>query len=425
MLSFTKPISNPDGEEIAPAAETTPEVADAGPTSDASSPEVRPLFSKDEMSPTATPADAAYDPAVRNQIQRVRLDLLSRETERLEQQLRQVLEQQNEDRQLREELRGQIANLNQRIESLLAGAASKSAESGGTDGDLRAAVKPLLLAVMEMLDSAEAADLAAPARPAKSSQAWAQIDAARREPVPPATSAPAAQVTAEPAQEVAVAPEADTTDSEVETREPAGREAAEPNSPHADTALATAADPENDLDLDPEAELRIEIARLLRPKKKGGGYGPLGHQAKPVAERTEAEPARPAPPPTAAHGTEPGPLLLGTDQTPVVNDAPPSKAHATDVNAAGAVESSPVSRREQEPGGASDEPKADSAQGALRGGGAVPRSQRPSWAPRPNPMRASLPKCLTEPWEEPSHRPAGRWPFRRTRPAGGRDDPTE
>ena len=428
MLSFTKPTSDQDGEDIAPATETTPE--GAGPAADAASPEVSPLFAKTEKPPT--PLEAAYEPAVRSQIQRVRLDLLSRETERLEQQLRQVLDQQNEDRQLREELRGQIASLNQRIEGLLAGAASKSAESGATDSDLRTAVKPLLEAVMQMLESTEPADSPEPPPSAGSTEAWAQVDAARREPVPATTLPSAAELPVDQTQEAAPASEAETADTLDEAGEPGTSDAPVPDLPETDATPAIAADPEEDLDLDPEAELRIEIARLLRPKKAGGGYEPLGPQATPTAQRAgaELEPTQQSSP-AAAQSVEPEPLLLGTDETPEVDDTPPSKSYATDVSPAGAVESARASRQGDAFGSVADGrddssagPKADSAQGDLRGG-AVPKGQQSSRAPRPNPMRASLPKCLTEPWEEPSHRPGNRWPFRRTRPAGGRNDPTE
>jgi len=442
MLSFTKPTSNQDGEESAPAEEATA----AGPVADAALPEASSLFAKTEQAPA--PVEAAYEPAVRSQIQRVRLDLLSRETERLEQQLRQVLDQQSEDRQLREELRGQIAQLNQRIEGLLAGGASKSAGPGSADGDLRTAVKPLLEAVMQMLDSADAAGLSESPPPAGSSEAWAQVDAARREPLPSTTPPSAAEIPVEPTPEAAAASEAEIADATGGVGEPETLNAPAPDLPEADAMLAPAADPEEDLDPDPEAELRIEIARLLRPKKAGGGYEPLGPQASPRAQRaaaelaptpsppsvepTVAESAVPSPPPAAARDMEPQPLLLGTEETPAVDKDLASKSHTTDLSPEGVVDSTRALSRDDGSDSvadgrksSSDEPKADSDQGDLRGGGALPKSQRPSWAPRPNPMRASLPKCLTEPWEEPSHRPGGRWPFRRVRPAGRRNDPSK
>jgi hypothetical protein len=128
---------------------------DAHPPRDGG-PEVTPLFTAPDDRPDPAPATRAGGPAtqeqpVRDQVQRVRLDLLARETERLDLVLEQILEQQKEDRQLREGLQGELANLCQRVDTLIAGNES-AAPDGAEAADLRDTVKPLLQAVMQMLD---------------------------------------------------------------------------------------------------------------------------------------------------------------------------------------------------------------------------------------------------------------------------------
>jgi hypothetical protein len=125
------------------------------PASDDGS-EVTPMFTAAVEMPSVGLAEQDHQPGVsdqvvREQVQRVRLDLLARETERLDRRLAQMLEQQQEDRQLRERLQAEVGNLCQRVEQLIG--ATQSGPTGGSAGaDLRTTVKPLLQAVLEMLD---------------------------------------------------------------------------------------------------------------------------------------------------------------------------------------------------------------------------------------------------------------------------------
>ena len=98
---------------------------------------------------------------VRGQIQRVRLDLLARENERLDHQLRELRQQQKDyqekDSAWREGWQKRLVDLSQQVDRLIADAeAAREAQSEQDDGpELRDTVKPLLLAVLEMLDDPE------------------------------------------------------------------------------------------------------------------------------------------------------------------------------------------------------------------------------------------------------------------------------
>jgi hypothetical protein len=112
-----------------------------------------------------------------DQIQRIRLDVLAQETERLDRRLKQILDQQNEDRQQRQSLQGELANLCRRVDKLIALKESEEGGSGDAGDDLSDTVKPLLQAVLQMLDvpgqtPATSSDSMAPAHqlPAKTTE---------------------------------------------------------------------------------------------------------------------------------------------------------------------------------------------------------------------------------------------------------------
>ncbi len=467
MPSSSHTAAEPGGA----GAESVTDPAENRPVEAAGAAGAAPHCAKPEQSVAAGLADGAFEPAVRGQIQRVRLDLLSRETERLEQQLRQVREQQHEDRQLREELRAQLADLGQRMELMLAGGPPQGAGRGDRDADLRTAVKPLLQEILRMLDNAGSlpSDNALPSSHSSpsSGSVWSQVDAAREagrgmDPATPEASTKSEPVTREAAAPVRaaageavcdtsadvaadaeIASEAETVSCEPAAAQPGDTVAEvsqESPTPAPEKPAEEASEP------DPDEELRIEIARLLRPKDSRGRYGPLpgagttiakperivpearaaGQPAADAAPTPESAP-EPAPEPAAEIAPETAaemaaeaqePLVLGTDATPEV-DRPAGASSSTAKPAADRTPQAP----DAEPD-ARENPADDGTVRRIAGSAsAAKRSQRPSWAPRPNPMRASLPKCLTEPWDEPeaasdARKGGARWPFRRTRSGG-------
>lgn len=190
MLNFANTTLSEDQEN-------TPDATGARPGSardDGS--EVTPLFTPGDGGSSGAPAEQDHQPAmsdkaVREQVQRVRLDLLARETERLNRRLSQILEQQQEDRQLRDRLQAEVGNLCQRVDQLIAGAGS-GAGADGSGADLRTTVKPLLQAVLDMLDG--------PVRKAPGETAATRLP---REAPPPRAAAPSRPDSASRAAEAA------------------------------------------------------------------------------------------------------------------------------------------------------------------------------------------------------------------------------
>ena len=180
---------------------------------------------------------------VRGQIQRVRLDLLARENERLDHQLREVREQQKEyqekDSAWREGWQKRLLDLSEQVDHLITEAeAAREAEPEQDEGpELRDTVKPLLLAVLEMLDDTDGQGRPArpdTARPAKPIALERPEPPAALQP-PPVQTAPAAPpAIAEPDQPIAVRPAAPVPD---EAEDPSPTAEATGLGPLADQAL--------------------------------------------------------------------------------------------------------------------------------------------------------------------------------------------
>lgn len=191
----------------------------------------------------------------------------------------------------------------------------------------------------------------------------------------------------------------------------------------------------------------IEIARLLRPVEartvtKRAGHGPrpgTGTAASPpVAKSSESPPAAEWP-----AGSEP--LLLGTSETPEIDERvePPPTGPTGAGGQGGAGQASRrtgLARRASEV--AASDRRAAGTMGrpdnaAMPPSGAARTSEPPPASAaglETEPLGEALPKCLTEPWDDPDpgwpqagqDRGARRWPFRRARPghdsAGQQDE---
>ena len=134
-------------------------------------PEVTPLHGAAESQAGNAPSNRPYAQTVRGQIQRVRLDLLARENERLDHQVHQLLEQQRDllqrlegqtqehqrDRQRREHSELKLAELSARLERVTGELSRQADEVAAVKAgpELRDTVKPLLLAVLEMLGDSD------------------------------------------------------------------------------------------------------------------------------------------------------------------------------------------------------------------------------------------------------------------------------
>ncbi len=491
MLKLVKPALDEDRESYSDSPRARPTTGGRAGAMPSSGPDAHSRPPTPAAQPTAKETSPDYEPAVRSEIQRVRLDLLARETERLDNRLRQILEQQQEDQDLRQELESQLSDLSMRLDALFAGDGSKVIDAPG-DANLRATVKPLLQAVVRMLDATErqpsaaaspaqarqeprpesaqaprapdaraggADPPAAPRRPeapvaqpqstvpdrqqAKAfADAWSQLDTARTardfDDVIGRLSKARAEAARMPEQPRAPRPEATKSPGALPPAPDPGV-ARRPESPRPPAAQAPppaakppAPDPFDELAGDDEA---IEIARLLRPTS--------------AANRPKARDRHPkraeGPPPRAAGNQQaraPEPLMLGTQQTPEVArpaarvplpPRPQAVPHETDRRGT-PPRQEPATRPDPAPPPRND-PPTERRENHLPPRDAAPR--RPPVDPRSEPIHTALPKCLTEPWDDPDdgsflspgsgrHKGGRRWPFRRTRwtkgQSAGQDD---
>lgn len=182
----------------------------------------------------------------------------------------------------------------------------------------------------------------------------------------------------------------------------------------------------------------VEIARLLRPVEARTNTRPAGQTTRPAAE-TAATPAdswTPATPP-ARRPAESEPLLLGTSETPKI-DARAASPSGPAADAGGLADRRTGLARRASDVTASDRRGAGAPD--RQDGTATPASEEPGKSPQPpaasraaglatEPLGETLPRCLTEPWEDPDpdwlqvgqDKGARRWPFRRGR-AGRQDE---
>ncbi len=265
-------------------------------------PEVTPLFTAPDDRPGRAPPESGGGPAtqdqpVRDQVQRIRLDLLARETERLDRRLEQILDQQKEDRQQREGLQGELANLCRRVDKLIVMKESEDGGGGEAGADLRDTVKPLLQAVLQMLDgpaqkpppaSGSVAPAQAPLSPVDTAEPRQQdIGAGPRAPAPQTETARYPQPSASTAR---------PTDTAATPQPPPGDPQVHPGAPQIGDVEATAAALQNALSRLDLATKSAARARTADPNRASAPNAAMHRQdPAPAAPVTRSEPAAPVP----------------------------------------------------------------------------------------------------------------------------------
>ena len=265
-------------------------------------PEVTPLFTApDDRSGQAPPESgggpATQDQPVRDQVQRIRLDLLARETERLDRRLEQILDQQREDRQQREGLQGELANLCRRVDKLIVMKESEEGGGGEAGADLRDTVKPLLQAVLQMLDGPlqKSAPQSGSVAPAQAPQPPVKTDETRQQDTGAGPRAPAPQtVTARyPQPSASTARPAGTAAT---PQPPPERPQVHPDAPPIGDVEATAAALHNALSRLDLATKSAARARTADPNQAAAPNAATHRQDPAVAgSATRAGPAAPVP----------------------------------------------------------------------------------------------------------------------------------
>ena len=508
------------------ARETAPEApAGTAQTGDPAAPraaETAPLHNIADSRSDPNKANRPYAQTVRGQVQRVRLDLLARENERLDRQIQQLCEQQKEqgdkdllwrqqwetqreqerralelerqkleqerrlreaehkqharelqsieqERQLherehkqREELEAQLKQLGAQVDRLNTDLIRRAEEvtAAKATPELRDTVKPLLLAVLELLGdsdqvSADAAAALIKVHDTGQSQVNTPGDATMSPRNSDASAAPPSAgerllgkaSTRDPVQK----PEQTDADQAVlGTSRPAAESTpwAGPPAKNVAARVPAAAAVRSKLPLLPESldddfsavqekssledEVAIEIARLLKPQDSEADAETLSLDPKPDEQEAAAKDA---------------PLLLGTSKTPEL-DAAGTRPPAPSPAAASKAPAAPAAKQgfggtaaPTEPAKAdTPEPDKAAATALVEARGAETRGEdaesAPSaHAPQPVPAEAMekepLPKCLTERWDDAEDSGAAgksnpldvlrrdkssfRWPFRRVR----------
>ncbi len=327
MLKFVKPTLNQEDKPTGPAGThaTRSEHGAANGAEGANGSEVTPLFARAVDVAEIEAAPPPMENSARSEIQRVRLDLLARETERLQQKLQVILEERRHDRAVIDSLRSQIEELTRQGIRMASRSEAGDLDADG-DAELEKRIKPLLHTLLRMLEQAKkksravapsAGDVGA-AGPGEDNEqvddAWSQIDSARRDD-PAATSSPP-----------------------VEAAPP---ESAPPESAPPEPQAAPWDDSDSEDDIPRQDEGFVEVAKLLL---RSGAEDDAAEAAESPGEPAKRDPATPreaadaatekpeakAPARGAETKEETGassqastgePLLLGTQKTPRVKQA--------------------------------------------------------------------------------------------------------
>ncbi len=519
-----KPANPNLPQDHSAARETAPEApAGTAQTGDPAAPraaETAPLHDIADSRSDPNKANRPYAQTVRGQVQRVRLDLLARENERLDRQIQQLCEQQKEqgdkdhlwrqqwetqreqerralelehqeleqerrlreeehkqharelqkieqERQLherehkqREELEAQLKQLGAQVDRLNSDLIRQAEEvtAAKATPELRDTVKPLLLAVLELLGdsdqvSADAAAALIKVHDTGQSQANTPGDATMSPRTPDATTAPPSAgerllgkastrdpvrkpeqtdadqaVLGNPRPAAESTPWAEAPAKNVPARVPAAAAVRPKPSVLPESLDDDFSDVQEKSSL--EDEVAIEIARLLKPQDSEADAERLSLDPKPDEQEAAAKDA---------------PLLLGTSKTPELDAAgtrlpAPSPAAAAPAAPAAkqgfggtAAPTEPAKADTPEPDKAAATALVEARGAETRGEDA--ESAPSAHAPQPVPAEAMekepLPKCLTERWDDAEDSGATgksnplddlrrdkssfRWPFRRVR----------
>lgn len=360
MLKFVKPTLDQKWDKAtgtAGALEARPENGATNGTKGANGSDVTPLFAR-AVKGEAQSATPPLESSVRSEIQRVRLDLLARETERLQHKLQLILEERRNDREVIDALRGQIEDLTRQGWRMASRYENGESEEGDGDPELEKRIKPLLHTLLRMLERAKKDPEPGSSVPGSSvadqqgladapgetetdgssdQDAWSQIDAARDD------------VNADDAQIVARQDDNSETDGpvdggplELSAKSEAAAEESAISEPQPDPAPAPWYDSDDSDDIPRLDEDFVEIAKLLRspgPKETSAKTAKPRQAAKiqpvqrqpaqpqPAQPRQGEDPAASAKPNPAAEtsgkdktgkGKSGEPLLLGTELTPQV-----------------------------------------------------------------------------------------------------------